>query len=124
MIIWFEGLWYANKFCQPIPKGNVLRLVWRICICILGLKGLRDSFQQCQWIFAHWLSSKVKIKLWKGLSFLILNFVLCYIIHPIVLIMFSPFRMNMFLKELTGEMLNLLTILLVWIWFVAGQQDS
>ena len=65
-------------------------------------------------VFAHWLSSKVKMELWKVLSFLILNFVLCYMIHCGTH-NFVTFRMNMFLKALSGEMLNLLTILLVWI---------
>ena len=64
--------------------------------------------------FAHRLSSKVKIKLWKGLLFVTLNLILCYIIHRSTH-NFVTFRMNMFLKELIGEMLNLLTILLVWI---------
>ena len=54
------------------------------------------------------------MKLWKVLSFLILNFVLCYMIHCGTH-NFVTFRMNMFLKALSGEMLNLLTILLVWI---------
>ena len=48
------------------------------------------------------------------LSFVILSFILSYIIHCSTH-NFVTFRMNMFLKELSGEMLNLLTILLVWI---------
>ena len=28
------------KFSQLILKGNVRKSVWRICMCILGLKGL------------------------------------------------------------------------------------
>ena len=32
--------WCFFKFSQLIPKGNVWRSVWRICMWILGLKGL------------------------------------------------------------------------------------
>ena len=35
--------WSFIKFSQLILKGNVWRSVWRICILILGLKGLTDS---------------------------------------------------------------------------------
>ena len=34
-------LWSAIKFSQLILKGNVWRSVWRICMWIMGLKGLR-----------------------------------------------------------------------------------
>ena len=34
------------KFSQLILKGNVWRSVWRICMCILGLKGLRIPLQK------------------------------------------------------------------------------
>ena len=33
-------LWSLIKFSQLIVKGNVWRSVWRICMWILGLKGL------------------------------------------------------------------------------------
>ena len=36
--------WCFIKFSQLILKGNVWRSVWRICTWILGLKGLRNSF--------------------------------------------------------------------------------
>ena len=32
--------WSFIKFSQLILKGNVCRSLWRICTCILGLKGL------------------------------------------------------------------------------------
>ena len=35
------------KVSQLILKGNVWRSVWRICMWILGLKGLRDIEIQC-----------------------------------------------------------------------------
>ena len=31
------------KFSQLIPKGDVWRSVWRMCIWILGLKGLSEK---------------------------------------------------------------------------------
>ena len=34
-------LWSAIKFSQLILEGNVWRSVWRICMWIMGLKGLR-----------------------------------------------------------------------------------
>ena len=36
-------LWSAIKCSQLILKGNVWRLVWRICTWILGLKGLMQA---------------------------------------------------------------------------------
>ena len=42
MTIKEKMLWSAIKFSPLILKGNVWRSVWRICIWILGLKGLRD----------------------------------------------------------------------------------
>ena len=36
-------LWSAIKCSQLILKGNVWRLVWRICMWILGLKGLMQA---------------------------------------------------------------------------------
>ena len=35
------------KVSQLILKGNVWRSVWRICMWILGFKGLRDIEIQC-----------------------------------------------------------------------------
>ena len=32
--------WSVIKFSQLILKGNVWRSVWRICMLILGLKGI------------------------------------------------------------------------------------
>ena len=40
MITKEEMLWSDNKFSQLIVEGNVWRSVWRICMWILGLKGL------------------------------------------------------------------------------------
>ena len=36
--------WSVIKFSQLILKGNVWRSVWRICMLILGLKGLTIVF--------------------------------------------------------------------------------
>ena len=44
MITKEKMLWSAIKFSQLILKGNVWRSVWRICMWILGLKGL-NSFR-------------------------------------------------------------------------------
>ena len=41
MITKEKMLWSAIKFSQLILKGNVWRSVWRICMWIMGLKGLR-----------------------------------------------------------------------------------
>ena len=35
--------WSFIRFSQLILKGNVRRSLWRICTCILGLQGLKDS---------------------------------------------------------------------------------
>ena len=35
-------LWSFIKFSQLIHEGNVWRSVWRICMWILGLKGLKE----------------------------------------------------------------------------------
>ena len=40
MITIEKMLWSLIKFSQLIVKGNVWRSVWRICMWILGLKGL------------------------------------------------------------------------------------
>ena len=32
------------KFSQLIPKGDVWRSVWRMCMWILGLKGLSEKY--------------------------------------------------------------------------------
>ena len=37
--------WSSTKFSQLILEGNVWRSVWRICMWILGLKGLIDRCQ-------------------------------------------------------------------------------
>ena len=41
MIVIEKISWSFIKFSQLILKGDVWRLVWRICMWILGLKGLR-----------------------------------------------------------------------------------
>ena len=44
--------WSFIKFSQLIHEGNVWRSVWRICMWILGLKGLTSmnwSFSGSQW---------------------------------------------------------------------------
>ena len=43
MIIIEKIPWSFTKFSQLILKGNVWRSVWRICMWILGLKGLISS---------------------------------------------------------------------------------
>ena len=40
MITKEKMLWSDNKFSQLILEGNLWRSVWRICMWILGLKGL------------------------------------------------------------------------------------
>ena len=45
-------LWSFIKFSQLILKGNVWRSVWRICMLILGLKGLR--FEQWLIVGGFW----------------------------------------------------------------------
>ena len=40
--------WSYIKFSQLILKGNVWRSVWRICMLILGLKGLIYKGHSCQ----------------------------------------------------------------------------
>ena len=40
--------WSDIKFSQLIHKGNVWRSVWRICMWILGLNGLRHL--KCLWV--------------------------------------------------------------------------
>ena len=47
MIIIEKIPWSFIKFSQLILKGNVWRSVWRICMWILGFKGLRDIEIQC-----------------------------------------------------------------------------
>ena len=45
-----ENIWSFTKFSQLIFQGNVWRSVWRICMWILGLKGL-TWFANRQWHF-------------------------------------------------------------------------
>ena len=52
MITKEKRLWSFIKFSQLIFNGNVWRLVWRICIWILGLKGLR--FEQWLIVGGFW----------------------------------------------------------------------
>ena len=52
MITKEKRLWSFIKFSQLIFKGNVWRLVWRICMLILGLKGLR--FEQWLIVGGFW----------------------------------------------------------------------
>ena len=44
MIIIEKIPWSFTKFSQLILKGNVWRSVWRICMWILGLKGLITAY--------------------------------------------------------------------------------
>ena len=64
MIITEKIPWSFIKFSQLILKGNIWRSVWRICMWILGLKGL---MQTCiDWIMApikwwrYFLSTQLK----------------------------------------------------------------
>ena len=43
-----EMLWFLTKFSRLILYGNVWTLVWRICIWILGLKGLTNKVNSLQ----------------------------------------------------------------------------
>ena len=43
MITIEKMLWSFIKFSQLILQGNVWRSVWRICMWILGVKGLRSN---------------------------------------------------------------------------------
>ena len=52
MITKEKMLWSFTKFFQLILKGSVWRSVWRICIWILGLKGLR--FEQWLIVGGFW----------------------------------------------------------------------
>ena len=45
MITQGEMLWSLNKFFQLILYGNVWRSVWRICMWILGFKGLKGKYR-------------------------------------------------------------------------------
>ena len=45
MITQREMLWSLNKFFQLILYGNVWRSVWRICMWILGFKGLKGKYR-------------------------------------------------------------------------------
>ena len=57
MITERKNIWSFTKFSQIILQGNVRRPVWRICMWILGLKGLswRQTPQLC--IKVYWNKS-------------------------------------------------------------------
>ena len=59
MITIEKMLWSFIKFSQLILKGDVWRSVWRICMWILGLKGLITYTKTQVWdlIFFYFLNS-------------------------------------------------------------------
>ena len=63
MITSRKMLWSFIKFSQLIFKGNVWRSVWRICMWILGLKGLSSMPTSNLGVpskFAQWFSRHLK----------------------------------------------------------------
>ena len=61
MITKEKMLWSAIKFSQLILKGNVWRSVWRICMWILGLEGLKKKLGATpKWLIKvhHWLQNR------------------------------------------------------------------
>ena len=62
MIIIEKIPWSFIKFSQLILKGDVWRSVWRICMSILGLKGLKaigSCFHLSSYIIHHTFSTKM-----------------------------------------------------------------
>ena len=62
MIIIEKIPWSFIKFSQLILKGDVWRSVWRICMSILGLKGLKaigSCFHLTSYIIHHMFSTKM-----------------------------------------------------------------
>ena len=61
----------SSNFLNSFMEGNVCRSVWRICMCILGLKGLRLNFIWNRWdlyqfsflaLEKHWETTQTLIK--------------------------------------------------------------
>ena len=59
MIIIEKIPWSFIKFSQLILKGNVWRSVWRICMWILGLKGLKRKLELSTILIRHWNFFKI-----------------------------------------------------------------
>ena len=54
--------WSFIKFSLPILKGNVWRSVWRICMWILGLKGLIQTYETPTVNWIQYLSTRHKVQ--------------------------------------------------------------
>ena len=52
--------WSFIKFSQLIHEGNVWRSVWRICMWILGLKGLNRKGADINWLLKISIRNKEK----------------------------------------------------------------
>ena len=75
MIIKEKMLWLFMKFSQHIFYGKVLRSVWRICMWILGLKGLTDHYRVAPSLcFKARLSAKLLIWKWTHFPKIVFSF--------------------------------------------------